>query len=186
MQKALNVTITIGWIVVLIGLLPGCAMLVERLPWLDKLPGIDAPTSDAPDAPSPPLPPPGDVLVNPMQYGEGEPERAWWKLYEPEHRGRRVTVRWPASMVTHHGVRIGADRNVECTANGITFGDWRMDGDSLRPSCSTGEQWGREFPADVLVLLSKDGQPFAGFRVRDPSSGASFRQYLPTTVQLDD
>ena len=128
--------------------------------------------------------PKGEVLVNPtISQGDGMENYAYWKIYNPPHLNRKVSIRWPSDLYNVYGAR---PENTRCEADGTSFEFYQIDtgddGTNRRLSYTCTTRYGYQFPHGVIPILFKDGSPLAAFSVAEPSEGISLR--LPPTQQL--
>jgi len=154
--------------------------LPEPEPEPDPDPNPNPPPSENPNT----VDPKGEVLVNPtMSQGEGMENVAYWKLYNPPHLDRKVSIRWPSDLYNVYGAR---PENTRCEADGTNFEYYQLDtgddGTNRRLSYTCTTRYGYEFPHGVIPTLFKDGSPLAAFSVAEPSEPLQTR--LPPTQQL--
>jgi hypothetical protein len=103
---------------------------------------------------------------------KGAPNVFYWKLQpdgNPNHcEGRpRVITRWPTILNRKYGVGKG---NSYVLADGTRMDFYAIDrdGGGAKPSYAVCDKFGRDFSPDTVVILFKNGRPFANVTVPDP------------------
>jgi hypothetical protein len=177
--------------------LAGCELSLDNTSDLtDEAEDIGEDLDPDPEPPPPPPdnPPPGEnpntvvpkgeVLVNPvMSEGDGMENVVYWKIYNPPHLNRKVSIRWPSDLYNVYGAR---PENTTCVADGTSFEFYQLDtgedGTNARLSYTCTTRYGYEFPHGVIPIMYMNGSALAAFSVQNPADPLQTR--LPATQQL--